>query len=83
MELGVLLHHRGFLSGAGFQKRGLTRYLRLPKRRFLGAPLARHFQPVFQPLAEPIGERTRLNVFAFLVFLAVTGIRRAGHSRFP
>ncbi|MGC2997153.1 hypothetical protein ACPF8X_01780 [Streptomyces sp. G35A] len=69
MELGVLLHHRGFLRGAGFQKRGLTRYLRLTKRRFLGAPLARHFQPVFQPVTEPVRQRARLHIFTLFDFL--------------
>ncbi|MEU6885582.1 hypothetical protein ABZ918_10290 [Streptomyces viridosporus] len=82
MELGILLHHRGFLGGAGFQKRGLSRYFRLTERRFGGVPLPRHLDPQFQPVTKPIGERARLDVFIFLIF-SVAGIRRGGHSRFP
>ncbi|MET7888919.1 hypothetical protein [Streptomyces avermitilis] len=71
MELGVLLHHRGFLGGSGFQKRGLARYFSLTEGRFPRVPVPRHFQPVFQPVTEAIGERTGLLVFAFLVFSVI------------
>ncbi|MFJ3728537.1 hypothetical protein ACIPYQ_39045 [Streptomyces sp. NPDC090045] len=63
MELAVLLHHRDFLRGTGLQKRGLARYFRLTERRFSGVLFAHHFQPVFQPVTESIGERTSLNIF--------------------
>ncbi|MDQ0847586.1 hypothetical protein QFZ68_007349 [Streptomyces sp. V1I6] len=82
VELGILLHHRGFLSGASLKQRGLARYFSLTERRFSGVPVPHHFQPVFQPVTEPIGERTRLNIFAFPVF-SVAGIRGVRHSRFP
>ncbi|MFF5859890.1 hypothetical protein ACFY8B_30455 [Streptomyces sp. NPDC012751] len=87
MKLSVLLHHRGFPSGAGFQKCDLARYFRLTERRFPGMPVARYLQPVLKPVTKAIGERTRLDVFTFPVFafliFSVAGLRRTGNSCFP
>ncbi|MGW7620775.1 hypothetical protein ACWGLG_34060 [Streptomyces antimycoticus] len=77
MELCVLLHHRDFLRGATLQQRGLPRYFSLTERRFAFMERPRLFQPEFQPVTEPVSERTRLLVFAFLVFAVIfTGFRR-------
>ncbi|MDG9687714.1 hypothetical protein QC334_34160 [Streptomyces sp. DH18] len=80
MELAVLLHHRDFLRGAALQQCGLPRNFGLTERRFAFMTGARHFQAEFQPVTETVGERTRLNVFAFLVFAVLFSDFRRGNS---
>ncbi|MFJ3213828.1 hypothetical protein [Streptomyces flaveolus] len=71
MEFSVLLHHRDFLRGATLQQRGLPRYFGLTERRFTLVKRPRPFQPEFQPVTETVSERTRMLIFAFLVFAVV------------
>ncbi|MFE5560279.1 hypothetical protein [Streptomyces sp. NPDC056544] len=78
MELSVLLHHRDFLRGAALQQRGLPRYFSLTERRFAFMVVPRHFEAKFQPVTEAIGEGTRLDVFAFLVFAFFFRVLRWG-----
>ncbi|MFJ9855283.1 hypothetical protein [Streptomyces sp. NPDC101150] len=70
MKLSVLLHHRDFLRGAGFDQGGFPRYFGLAERHFTFLPHPRHFDPIFQPVTEAVSERARLNVFTFLVICA-------------
>ncbi|MFE7918136.1 hypothetical protein [Streptomyces sp. NPDC057398] len=80
MELSVLLHHRDFLSGAALQQRRLPCYFSLTERRFAFVIGPRHFQAEFQPVTETVSERTRLFVFAFLVFAFIFTGFRCGNS---
>ncbi|MFD5936773.1 hypothetical protein [Streptomyces sp. NPDC060333] len=80
MELSVLLHHRDFLRGTTLQQRDLPRYFSLTERRFAFLVIPRHFQPEFQPVTEMVGEGTRLDVFAFLVFTFFIRVLRRGES---
>ncbi|MCX5079202.1 hypothetical protein OHA84_38325 (plasmid) [Streptomyces sp. NBC_00513] len=80
MELSVLLHHRDFLRGAALQQCGLPRYFSLAERRFAFMVVPRHFKAEFQPVAETVGERARLDVFAFLVFAFFIRVLRRGES---
>ncbi|MFD4043580.1 hypothetical protein [Streptomyces sp. NPDC058605] len=80
MELSVLLHHRDFLRGAALQQRRLPRYFSLTERRFAFLVGPRHFQPEFQPVTETVSERTRLFVFAFLVFAVIFADFRCRNS---
>ncbi|WP_329449103.1 hypothetical protein OG906_41105 (plasmid) [Streptomyces sp. NBC_01426] len=80
MELSVLLHHRDFLRGAALQQSGLPCNFSLTERRFAFVVVPRHFEAEFQPVTEAIGERTRLNAFAFLVFSFPFTVLRRGES---
>ncbi|MFD5891115.1 hypothetical protein ACFWHQ_34840 [Streptomyces sp. NPDC060334] len=80
MELSVLLHHRDFLRGATLQQCGLPRYFSLTERCFAFMVVPRHFKSEFQPVAYTIGERTRLDVFAFLVFTFFIRVLQRGES---
>ncbi|MER6160900.1 hypothetical protein ABT147_36165 [Streptomyces sp. NPDC001868] len=82
MELSVLLHHRDFLRGAALQQRSFPRYFSLTERRFAFMIDPRHFQPEFQPVTETVSQRTRLDIFAFLVFVFLfPGFRRGNSVR--
>ncbi|MFD3762081.1 hypothetical protein [Streptomyces sp. NPDC058622] len=80
MELSVLLHHRDFLRGATLQQRGLPRYFSLTERRFAFMVVPRNFKAEFQPVTETIGERTRMDVFTFLIFAFFFRVLRRGES---
>ncbi|WP_333732545.1 hypothetical protein [Streptomyces sp. IBSBF 3010] len=80
MKLPVLLHQRNVPCGAALQQCDFPRYLSFTERRFAFMIGPDHFQPEFQPVTETVSERTRLGVFAFLVFAFVFFRFRRGNS---